>query len=217
MDYLIRWKNEDARGSADLISGRWLTVRPTGRDLTHATLIGRNVATSHFHIERDGDALLFRYGGRHAAANKAEGIYRGDMLIDPTKLADTTTISWRQEGSHEFERLPVAVRALAVKEGSRRARTGTAPSRSGLLARMKRAEAQAGGALKCDACGFTGHDAYGDAIGSCFDVHHRHHLADGERTNGLDDLALLCACCHRAVHALGDIPFSEFSSLFSKT
>jgi predicted HNH restriction endonuclease len=57
--------------------------------------------------------------------------------------------------------------------------------------------------LVCAACGFDFVDAYGPSAGGIIDVHHTkplHTLAEGHRTS-VHDLALLCANCHRVVHA----------------
>ena len=58
------------------------------------------------------------------------------------------------------------------------------------------------GALSCEACGFVFEAAYGD-LGSDFcEVHHRTPLASaGESVStSLDDLAIVCANCHRMLH-----------------
>lgn len=57
------------------------------------------------------------------------------------------------------------------------------------------------GHLKCECCDTIG-DAYMPEIRrSIFEVHHKKPLSKGLTINGLDDLALLCANCHRAIHA----------------
>lgn len=58
--------------------------------------------------------------------------------------------------------------------------------------------------LFCEACGFDFSDKYGPTGEGMIDVHHTkpvHTLAsDGDKTS-VDDLALLCANCHRVVHS----------------
>jgi len=59
------------------------------------------------------------------------------------------------------------------------------------------------GRLACETCGFDFEAAYGERGKGFIECHHTKPLADleHERTTKLDDLALLCANCHRMVHA----------------
>lgn len=59
------------------------------------------------------------------------------------------------------------------------------------------------GKLACEACGFDFKKRYGEAGTGLIDVHHTrplHTLEPGQKTR-LQDLALLCANCHRVVHS----------------
>ncbi|MBX5556693.1 HNH endonuclease [Pseudomonas aeruginosa] len=59
------------------------------------------------------------------------------------------------------------------------------------------------GTLTCEACGFDFQKRYGNAGAGVIEVHHirpLHTLEPSQKTR-LDDLALLCANCHRVVHA----------------
>lgn len=59
------------------------------------------------------------------------------------------------------------------------------------------------GRLACEACGFDFSQVYGSVGSGLIEVHHTkpvHTLVEGERTR-LQDLALLCANCHRVVHS----------------
>ncbi len=59
------------------------------------------------------------------------------------------------------------------------------------------------GRLACEACGFDFHDRYGERGDGFIECHHSkpvHMLRPGEKTK-LVDLRLLCANCHRMVHA----------------
>jgi hypothetical protein len=71
------------------------------------------------------------------------------------------------------------------------------------------------GHCACEICGLSDDGAYPERLADCiFEVHHRlplHRAIDPVRTT-LDDLALLCASCHRAVHATRDVE-ANFSEL----
>lgn len=59
------------------------------------------------------------------------------------------------------------------------------------------------GRLVCEACGFDFSEKYGPSAEGIIDVHHTkpvHTLLPGDKTK-LEDLALLCANCHRVVHS----------------
>jgi hypothetical protein len=76
--------------------------------------------------------------------------------------------------------------------------------RDGKIASVRDAQ----GYCACEICGLSEDDAYPCQFADCiFEVHHRHPLrraADPVRTT-LDDLAVLCASCHRAVHATHEV------------
>ncbi|SKB04165.1 HNH endonuclease [Prosthecobacter debontii] len=58
------------------------------------------------------------------------------------------------------------------------------------------------GALSCDICQVvakSANESYEDAI---FEAHHLNPLFTGERVSSLQDVALLCANCHRLLHRL---------------
>lgn len=71
------------------------------------------------------------------------------------------------------------------------------------LVREKRKAAEAAGKLACEVCGFDFEGAYGQLGAGYVEVYHTkpvHTLSPGTKTK-LDDLALLCANCHRMAHS----------------
>ncbi|MFZ4685379.1 MAG: HNH endonuclease [Hyphomonadaceae bacterium] len=71
------------------------------------------------------------------------------------------------------------------------------------IVRRKKADAlKRHGKLSCDACGFDFAARYGARGEGYIECHHIQPLsASAERTTRLADMALLCANCHRMVHA----------------
>lgn len=72
-----------------------------------------------------------------------------------------------------------------------------------LVEQVKALALKESGRLICAACGFDFIDAYGPSASGIIDVHHTkplHTLVEGHRTH-IRDLVLLCANCHRVVHA----------------
>lgn len=214
--YLIKWQNDDALGWVDLIDAALLAEKQPKTGLPHVTRFGQVFLVSTFDIELDGDGLIFSYDGDNRAANEAQGIYCGDMRIVPAKFATATELAWRDNERADWVMLPVTIKRLGSTEGVRRARCSTYVSRATELALYKRADARAKGELKCGACDFNSLSAYGEAIEQCFEVHHKHPVSQGVRVTELDDLALVCANCHNAIHGLGDLPLDDFVTRFKK-
>jgi predicted HNH restriction endonuclease len=73
-----------------------------------------------------------------------------------------------------------------------------------IIRKKKQVYRTATGGLKCEACKFDFDATYG--LSEFCEVHHLIPLArdDEERTTRLEDLAVLCSNCHRAIHRLGD-------------
>lgn len=60
---------------------------------------------------------------------------------------------------------------------------------------------EATGALACEVCGFDFADRYGETGRGFAECHHLRPLAEGGREARLEDLAVVCANCHRMVHS----------------
>lgn len=58
------------------------------------------------------------------------------------------------------------------------------------------------GRLECEVCGFNFNEIYGDLGNGYIECHHKIALSqiDVEAITELDDLALVCANCHRMLH-----------------
>jgi len=67
------------------------------------------------------------------------------------------------------------------------------------------------GKLDCDACDFSFAETYGDIGAGFIEAHHIVPLSElrGERKNRVEDVALLCANCHRMIHRVDPIPSIE--------
>ncbi len=98
---------------------------------------------------------------------------------------------------------PATEEDRAFIEGKKTLRTHLVRERAtGLRSHLLMARQPAG--LSCDVCGATGNDVDGDIRDAMFEVHHASApFSDGEeKKTTIDDLALLCACCHRLIHRL---------------
>ena len=90
--------------------------------------------------------------------------------------------------------------------------------RSGKLARQKKEVVlKANGNLECEVCSFDFEARYGDlGIGFC-EVHHRKPLSelDGTVETTLEDLAVVCANCHRMLHRMEEMSISSLKAALS--
>jgi hypothetical protein len=76
-----------------------------------------------------------------------------------------------------------------------------------LIERKKRVVLQTAGRLACEVCGFDFRERY-SILGDGFcEVHHRLALSDAESEvqTRLEDLAVVCANCHRMIHRGGEM------------
>jgi 5-methylcytosine-specific restriction enzyme A len=72
----------------------------------------------------------------------------------------------------------------------------------GVVRRKKEHVLRTTGRLACEACGLEPSAVYGERAGPVLECHHRLPLGDYvQRRTRLQDLSLVCANCHRALHA----------------
>lgn len=97
--------------------------------------------------------------------------------------------------------------AISVTEGRRRLATHYRRERSRTLINQKKREAKifSGGALACEVCDLSSHALHPSSLVAerAFEVHHRLPLGAtrSTRRTALTDLAIVCANCHRMLHA----------------
>lgn len=73
---------------------------------------------------------------------------------------------------------------------------------SSIVGKKKSNELKLKGVLECEACSFDYKKAYGEIGNGYMECHHRTPLyqLDSKAKTTLDDLALVCASCHRMLH-----------------
>ncbi len=74
--------------------------------------------------------------------------------------------------------------------------------------------------VKCEGCGLVFGDRYGQELKGFIEVHHTRPLAVGPSAQTIDDFAVLCANCHRAVHfgrGLSPRSIDELRGLLKRT
>jgi hypothetical protein len=95
--------------------------------------------------------------------------------------------------------LDVDIHTLAATEGRRRLVLHLQRERNQTIVRNKKKHSAS---LNCEVCGFSFVRAYGRAASNYCEVHHLLPLSEVEDATQtrIEDLAILCANCHRVVH-----------------
>lgn len=215
---MVDWVYDELVLAADLVSRNgWTGVRagsPQALDL--ATLLRRG----QLHV---GEVLPVNFRSTSSIQRKTYDLATADEGYEgrPTRggRLDAVVIAAFRADTPGMQARAVAVRdALAAgetlsvapedadevesREGGilehmarRRERDG------GLRTRKLRAVLDAGGSLVCEVCGFDFGATYGERGEGYIEVHHVQPLhVTGATVTRLDDLALLCANCHRMCH-----------------
>ncbi|GJH04504.1 HNH endonuclease [Paraburkholderia terrae] len=164
------------------------TYRPSKRD-------GKN--------ERRKQYFLATYGAETAALKLPKNADQIDDFIDDLiELAD-----YRLKADALAENVP-ATRDWVLEgfpEGRRLYRMHTARERNPKLIReaKKLALKRGDGVLRCACCSFDFGSTYGDVGHGYIEAHHTTPLSSLDETGGttrIEDLALVCANCHRMLH-----------------
>jgi hypothetical protein len=95
--------------------------------------------------------------------------------------------------------LDVDIHTVSATEGRSRLVLHLQRERNQAVVRSKKRHATS---LHCEVCGFSFGSAYGRAASDYCEVHHLLPLSEVARTTRtrMEDLAILCANCHRVVH-----------------
>jgi predicted HNH restriction endonuclease len=126
--------------------------------------------------------------------------YKRSPTDELTRVIFLRQVRGGQAGSTDLD-IPLE---FTGKEGKRRWQAHLRRERDPKVVMAKKRQYRAlTGGLKCEACTFDFDAAYG--LSEFCEVHHLVPLAEGEqeRTTRLEDLAVLCSNCHRAIHRLG--------------
>ena len=131
------------------------------------------------------------------AANRVISLKRD--LFGPTNFGSASKVI---EAS---ERRSVQLEAVAGIEGRILTRIHVYKERDQNFARQVREYhlSHSGGVLACESCAFVPRQTYGVAGNRCIELHHKVPIAElqPDSVTTIDDMALVCASCHRVVHS----------------
>ncbi|MDT0268249.1 HNH endonuclease [Streptomyces sp. DSM 44915] len=129
-----------------------------------------------------------------------------EFLARPAEMTQAADLIRQGLSSGSLQALPVAddeeLDDYSAPEGRLLLRQHRVRERNPKLRQRKIDSVRAaGGQLCCEACGFDFEEVYGERGAGYIECHHvvPLHVA-GERRTRLQDLALICANCHRVIH-----------------
>ena len=104
-----------------------------------------------------------------------------------------------------MQKTPVEAEEITGKEGRLLTRMHSYKERNRRFAQRVREhyKSELGGQLVCEACGCIGAEVYGMIGEGCMEVHHKVPIEQlqPDSVSVVGDMAVLCASCHRVVHA----------------
>lgn len=147
------------------------------------------------------------------------GIAQIDGYIRVEPLDDVTTSQEESAEPEAFDQITadrptVGMTTLTVREGRLKVVEHFQRERNRKIINAKKQQVlSATSRLACEVCGFDFARVYGDLGRAFCEVHHTVPLAEisTEVTTNLEDLAVLCANCHRMVHRTN--PFKSMEEL----
>jgi hypothetical protein len=181
-----------------------------GAELWRATVPDPDEVRTGIHLEEvrltAEEGMLARDGV------KTDDVLATSLII---RMPTGTVFPLTPDETLRFERLwglttsvPLTL-GLEASEGSKKLRSHFRRERSHRLRHLKLEEfLRQHGRYFCELCRDDGVSRYPEyLVNRIFEVHHRQplSLADTPVRTTLDDLAVLCATCHRAVHATTDV------------
>ncbi|MCM3662507.1 HNH endonuclease [Georgenia satyanarayanai] len=217
----LSWKREEVILACDLVaSNDWRALPETAPEAQALSALLRD--TNQFYPRelrqpnyRSADAVSRKtwdivtahpsYAGRRTRGGKLDRVVLQDFLEAPEHMRATAHAI--RHVLETGERIPELSPADAdfepeAREGTILLALHSSRERHATLRRRKiEATSAAGSPLACEVCGFSFEEYYGARGTGYIEVHHTVPLhVTGSRTTRLEDLALLCANCHRMIH-----------------
>ena len=229
-DPVFIWRAGSDAGA--IAVGRVVEAPTQARSVQHPEALGEDLWVAN---EADPDELKTGIELGETRLTIEDGMVSRDSAKEDLTLSAATIITvpngtvFRLSANElsALERLwgspVVAASSAGATEGQRRLRAHYARERSPRLRQDKlKAFHNVHGALHCEICGFEASSHHPTPFTDrAFEVHHKNPLAGATapvRTT-LKDLAVLCANCHRAVHANMDVTknYVELGKLYAST
>jgi hypothetical protein len=157
------------------------------------------------------DPILREQSTEHLfqAAGMIQGTVATFYLLPPTVWEEIALRVRRPSvNSHVPLELGESEEEISAEEGAQRLQLHLIRERDSRLVRLKKQQVlESGARLACEICGFNFEDRYGSHGRGICEVHHRIPLSSrlDESHSRLEDLAIVCANCHRMLHQSAEL------------
>lgn len=223
IDLAIRWKNPEAKNWTDVIPTFCFGQSAENVTLTHLLYSPRwKPYAVKCKVSAKRDVVYLDYAEQSVWNFNDGTCFKGILQISFDSLArrSITNIKWKDHGNStfapadadwtlrdSFDEIDLAANFQLSEEGKRQVIEHIMIERIQRNSRnvkiKKKTVLELTNALRCEICEFDFAAGY-RGIGNAFcEVHHIRELASGRQEPTLDDLAILCANCHRMIHRTG--------------
>lgn len=201
----LTWQNPEARGWRDVLPPSWFEIENVKTEIRHDSYTSEG---SHIVVQCslkvEGRYAWLDYGaGQNASHNQARGVFCDYLRLTFSNESRTylDLVEFLVDG--KLSRAEVLINNSvdsSFAEGDLFLRQHLHRERDSSLRNAKIAEVlEQTGQLLCETCDFDARGAYSGIVDAC-EVHHRLEIREGPRQTQLQDLAILCASCHFAIH-----------------
>lgn len=184
---------KNRRAPAEIDIGQGLEALRSAREL-----LSTGVTIPVF-VKRASTSWIFRGYFRAIGLSEEEADIRG-----PDRRPDAAAVIFLEQVHADSPELTEGAESFEAAEGDLRLVNHLRRERRRSLVEVKKRLAlEKHGALICECCRQSSHDLPLEVGCRCFEVHHLIPLAvlGTRRITRIDDLALVCANCHRMLHA----------------
>jgi hypothetical protein len=184
---------KNRRAPVEIDIGKGPEALPSARELVSTG------ATIPVFVKRATNAWTFRGYFRAVGLSQEEADIRG-----PDRRPDATAVIFLEEVAADTPGPTESTELFEAAEGDLRlANHLRRERRRSLVEVKKRLALETHGALICECCSLSSCDLPLPVGSRCFEVHHLIPLAAlvTRRITRIDELALVCANCHRMIHA----------------
>lgn len=205
LDFYVKNRGKSFEDTSEEVQRLAREVNAVGRALgltgsdTFRNAVGASMKLQNFRSrDPDVDAKGLSRG------NRLEQVLMDEFVADPAKLASVADAIRAIVKLGEMPLASMAADEVDAQEGRVLTRLHTYRERDRkIVKRKKDSFRKKHGALFCEVCNFDFSSKYGERGANFIECHHTKPVSElmpGEKTK-LADLALLCANCHRMIHA----------------